>query len=135
MQCDELWSFVDSKGNKQWVWLALDVQTREIIGAHVGSRGRQGAEALWASLPPVYRQCAVFYTDEWEACRGVLPSNRHRAVTKQSGNTSYIERFNYTLRHRISRLVRRSLAFSKCLLNHIGLLWNFIHRYNASLPL
>ena len=24
MQCDELWSFVDNLGNKQWVWLALD---------------------------------------------------------------------------------------------------------------
>ncbi len=30
MQCDELWSFVDSKENKQWVWLALDFKTREI---------------------------------------------------------------------------------------------------------
>ncbi len=25
VQMDELWSFVDDKGNKQWVWLALDV--------------------------------------------------------------------------------------------------------------
>lgn len=135
MQCDELWSFVDSKGNKQWVWLALDVQTKEIIGAHVGSRGRQSAQALWQSLPPRYRQCAVFYTDEWEAYRGVLPSKRHQVVTMQSGQTSYIERFNCTLRQRVSRFVRRSLAFSKCLFNHIGLLWNFIHHYNASLPI
>ena len=36
VQCDELWSFVDHKGNKQWVWLALDAETREIIAAHVG---------------------------------------------------------------------------------------------------
>ncbi|NJN24414.1 MAG: hypothetical protein HC810_08560 [Acaryochloridaceae cyanobacterium RL_2_7] len=28
---DELWSFVDHKGNKQWVWLALDRVSREII--------------------------------------------------------------------------------------------------------
>jgi len=134
VQCDELWSFVDHKGNKQWVWLALDVQTREIIGAHVGSRGRKSARALWASLPKVYRQCAVLYTDDWEAYRGVLPSKRHQVVTKQSGKTSYIERFNCTLRQRMSRFVRRSLAFSKCLHNHIGMLWNFIHHYNASLP-
>ncbi|MBW4652453.1 MAG: IS1 family transposase [Kaiparowitsia implicata GSE-PSE-MK54-09C] len=113
VQCDELWSFVDSKGNKQWVWLALDVQTKEIIGAHVGSRGRQSAQALWQSLPPRYRQCAVFYTDEWEAYQGVLPSKRHQVVPKQSGQTSYIERFNCTVRQRVSRFVRRSLAFSK----------------------
>jgi len=24
VQMDELWSFVDNKGNQQWVWLALD---------------------------------------------------------------------------------------------------------------
>ncbi len=32
VQMDELWSFVDDKGNKQWVWLAIDADTREVIG-------------------------------------------------------------------------------------------------------
>jgi hypothetical protein len=32
IQCDELWSFVDNKGNKQWVWLALDANTRGLWG-------------------------------------------------------------------------------------------------------
>ncbi|GCE96467.1 hypothetical protein NIES46_45390 [Arthrospira platensis NIES-46] len=113
MQCDELWSFVDHKGNKQWVWLALDAETREIIGAYVGSRSAESAQKLWDSLPKVYRQCAVIYTDAWEAYRQVLPSKRHRVVSKSSGKTSYIERFNNTLRQRVSRFVRRSLAFSK----------------------
>ena len=135
MQCDELWSFVDHKGNKQWVWLALDAETREIIGLHVGDRSAQSAEALWNSLPALYRQCAVFYTDDWQAYQGVLPRTRHRVVSKDSGQTSYIERFNNSLRQRVSRFVRRSLAFSKSLRNHIGLLWNFVHHYNASLPL
>ncbi|MDA0867595.1 MAG: IS1 family transposase [Cyanobacteria bacterium] len=31
-QMDELWSFVDHKGNQQWVWLAMDADTREMIG-------------------------------------------------------------------------------------------------------
>lgn len=92
MQCDELWSFVDHKGNKQWVWLALDADTREIIGAHVGDRSAQSAQRLWDSLPKVYRQCAVIYTDAWEAYQQVLPRNRHRVVSKSSGKTSYIVR-------------------------------------------
>ena len=85
MQCDELWSFVDHKGNKQWVWLALDVETREIIAAHVGHRGRGSAQQLWDSLPQVYHQCALIYTDAWEAYQVVLPSKRHRVVPKESG--------------------------------------------------
>jgi len=59
MQCDELWSFVDHKGNKQWVWLALDATTREIVGVYIGARDEAAARQLWASLPPVYRQGAV----------------------------------------------------------------------------
>ncbi|MDD5124339.1 IS1 family transposase [Methylovulum sp.] len=43
LECDELWSFVGNKGNKQWVWLALDRKTRAIIGVHVGDRSRAGA--------------------------------------------------------------------------------------------
>jgi IS1 family transposase len=47
--------------------------------------------------------------------------------------TNYIERFNNTLRQRVSRLVRKTLSFSKSLENHIGAIWYFIHYYNASL--
>jgi IS1 family transposase len=52
------------------------------------------------------------YTDYWEAYETVIPSNRHRAVGKESGLTSYIERFNNTLRQRVARLVRKTLSFS-----------------------
>ena len=135
VQMDELWSFVDSKGNQQWVWLALDAQTREIVGVHIGDRSAVSALALWNSMPPVYRQCAVIYTDHWSAYDSVLPSKRHRSVDKDSGFTSYIERFNCTIRQRVSRLVRKSLAFSKKLENHIAAIWRFVHHYNANLQL
>ncbi|MGL5834122.1 MAG: IS1 family transposase, partial [Waterburya sp.] len=41
--------------------------------------------------------------------------------------------FNNTLRQRVSRLVRKTLSFSKSLENHIGAIWYFIHYYNQSL--
>ena len=135
IQCDELWLFVDNKGNKQWVWLALDVNTREIVGVYIGDRDEKAAEKLWNSLPPAYRQCAVAYTDFWTAYGAIFPSQRHKAVGKETGKTSYIERFNNTLRQRVSRLVRKTLSFSKSLENHIGAIWYFIHYYNASLHL
>lgn len=133
IQCDELWSFVDNKGNKQWVWLAMEVETREIIGIYIGSRDEEAARHLWLSLHAVYRQCAIAYTDFWAAYSAVLPSKRHRAVGKETGKTSYIERFNNTLRQRVSRLVRKTLSFSKSVENHIGAIWYFIHHYNQSL--
>ena len=130
VQMDELWSFVDAKANKQWVWLAMDADTREILGCHIGDRSRTSAQQLWQSLPGVYRQCAKVNSDQWEAYENVIPSNRHCAVDKDSGLTSYIERLNNTLRQRISRLVRKTLSFSKKLENHIGAIWTFIHEYN-----
>jgi insertion element IS1 protein InsB len=133
IQLDEMWSFVGSKANKQWLWLAIDADTREIIGVFVGESSSQSAKKLWEFLPAVYRQCAMCYTDFWEAYKQVLPSKRHRAVGKETGKTSYIERFNNTLRQRVGRLVRKTLSFSRKLSNHIGAVWYFVHDYNASL--
>ena len=135
IQCDEMWSFVGSKDNKQWIWLAIDALTREIVGVYIGKRDQAGAIRLWDSLPPVYRQCAVSCTDFWSAYGTVFPKNRHQAVGKDTGKTNYIERFNNTMRQRISRLVRKTLSFSKKLSNHIGAIWYFIHEYNASLAI
>jgi insertion element IS1 protein InsB len=133
VQMDELWSFVDNKGNKQWVWLAIDAKTREIIGCQIGESSQASAQLLWNSLPGVYRHCAKIYTDFWAAYQAVLPSKRHTAVGKETGLTSLIERLNNTLRQRVSCLVRKTLSFSKKLENHISAIWNFIHDYNLNL--
>ena len=133
IECDEMWSFVGSKNNKKWIWLAIDLCSREIVGVHVGSRDRKGAGGLWRSLPAVYRQCAVCYTDFWSACEEILPTKRHRAVGWQTGKTCHIERFNLTLRHGVSRLVRKFLSFLKKLENHIGAIWNFVHHCNSEI--
>ena len=119
--------------NKKWIWLAIDVASKQIVGVYVGARDRKGAKALWESLPPVYRQRAVCYTDFWSSYETVIPKKRHRPVGKESRKTNNIERFNNTLRQRVSRLVRMTLSFSKKLENHIGAIWNFVHHYNASL--
>jgi IS1 family transposase len=135
IQCDEMWSFVGDKSNKQWIWLAIDVFTKEIVGVYIGKRDQTGAQGLWDSLPAVYRQCAVSYTDFWSAYGIVFPQKRHRAVGKDTGKTNYIERFNNTMRQRRTRLVRKTLSFSKILSNHIGAIWYFIHEYNATLSI
>lgn len=62
-----------------------------------------------------------------------LPNKRQRPVDKDSGQTSYIERFNNTMRQRVDRLVRKTLSFSKKLKNHIAAIWYFIQRYNEQI--
>jgi len=46
-----MWSFVGNKNNKQWLWLAIDIETKEIVGFYLGERGEKGALGLWNSNP------------------------------------------------------------------------------------
>jgi len=126
-EVDEMWSFVGNKKNKQWIWIAMDARSRQIIAFHVGDRSRESARKLWESIPQNYRDKATFYTDDWQAYKGVIPKERHRVV---KGKGNHIERFNCTMRQRISRLVRKALSFSKKLKNHIGAIKYFICHYN-----
>jgi insertion element IS1 protein InsB len=132
VEADEMWSFVKQKANKQWIWIAMDTQTRQIIAFHVGDRSHESAKQLWANLPAVYREQATFYPDQYVGYTGVIPAARPKAITKQARKTNHIERFNNTLRQRVSRLVRDTLAFSKKLANHLGAIKYFICHYNLT---
>jgi insertion element IS1 protein InsB len=138
VEADEMSSFVQKKANNQWIWLAMDATTRQVMAFHVGDRSRDSAKELWATIPLVYREQATFHTDQYEAYTGVIPAERHRAITKKARKTNHIERFNNTLRQRVSRLVRETLSFSKKLANPIGAIKYFICHYNltrmAALP-
>jgi insertion element IS1 protein InsB len=129
-EVDELWSFVGRRADKQWLWLAFDKESRQVLAFYVGDRSRESARKLWRRLPAPYRERATFYSDDWEAYKGVIPAEQHQVCGKESGLTSGIERFNCTLRQRVSRLVRKSLSFSKKLANHIGAIKYFICHYN-----
>jgi insertion element IS1 protein InsB len=131
-EADEMWSFVQKKANKQWIWIAMDAKTRQIIAFHVGDRSGESGKALWANIPIVYREQAMFHTDQYDVYKGVIPAEQHRAITKKARKTNHIERFNNTLRQRVSRLVRETLSFSKTLANHIGAIKYFICHYNLT---
>jgi insertion element IS1 protein InsB len=137
-EADAMWSFVQKKANKQWSWLAMDATTRQILAFHVGDRSRESAKALWSEIPEVYQEHAIFQTDPYDVYNGVIPAERHKAITKKARKTNHIERFNNTLRQRLSRLVRDPLSFSKKVENHIGAIKFFLCHYNlekaAALP-
>ena len=132
IEMDELWSFVGSKSNDQWLWLAMHSKTRQIIAFHVGKRNKASGEALMAKIPSDLKK-AKFFTDRFSTYYEVIPWQQHKPVSKESGKTSYIERFNCTIRQRCARLVRKTLSFTKKLENHIGLIKMFICDYNKNL--
>ncbi len=132
VEADELASFVQKQAHKQWVWIAMDAKTRQIIAFHGGNRSHPSAEHLWAKIPPASRQHATFYTDQYVVYEMRIPAAQHRALSKLARKTNHIERFHTTLRQRVSRLVRDALSFSKKLANHIGAIKLFLCHYNLT---
>jgi insertion element IS1 protein InsB len=131
-EADEMASFGRKKANKQWIWIAMDAYTRQVIAFHVGDGSRKSAKRLWVKIPPAYRQHATFYTAPYVAYEGVIPAAQHKALSQVARKTNHLERFNKTLRQRVSRLVREARSFSKKLANHVGAIKMFICHYNLT---
>ena len=51
LEADELWSYVGSKENPQWLWLVIHTQTRQVLSMEIGPRNKQTAERLFSKLP------------------------------------------------------------------------------------
>ena len=117
IELDELWSFVYSKDNKRWVWVAICRRTRQIVACFVGNRGQKSCRKFWKSIPDAYRRCRS-YSDYWKTYAAVITTGKHHCVSKNSGQTNHGERWNNTLRQRIGRFVRQTLSFSKCDVMH-----------------
>ncbi len=130
LELDELWSFVRTKKNKRWVWLALCRRTRQVVAYAIGDRSEATCRLLWSRVPPAYRR-GLLYSDFWESYQAVLPAEHHRPVAKSTGETNHIERWNLTLRQRLGRFVRKTLSFSKCEVMHEHCLRLFLHEYNG----
>ena len=131
LELDELWSFVRIKANKRWLWIALCRRTRQVVSFVIGDRSSATCRRLWNKIPEEYQKCHS-YSDFWAAYEEVFPVETHRLVGKESGQTNHVERWNLTLRQRISKFVRKTLSFSKIdsLRHMVSKL--FIYNYNLS---
>ncbi len=127
IQMDEVWSFVATKINKVWIWLAYAPWKRQVIAFHLGRRDTASAKALWNQIVVEWQEHCCFDTDDWNAYKKVLPAERHY-ISKEL--TQHIERFNGTLRQRCSRVVRKTLSFSKKMENHYLALKYFFWQFN-----
>lgn len=131
LELDEVWSFVLTRKNKRWLWTALCRRTRQIVAFVIGDRSEVTCRKLWKQIPEGYQRCCTF-SDFWEAYQLVFPSETHRSVGKDSGQTNHIERWNNTLRQWNARYVRKTLSFSKSDFYHEIVTRLFIIKYNLS---
>ena len=104
-------------------------RTRQIVAFVIGDHSARTCAKLWAKLPESYQRCHSF-SDLWEAYAKVFPKETHRSVGKGSGETNHMERWNNTLRQRLARYTRKTLAFSKSDDMHQLVTKCFIFDYN-----
>ena len=127
-----MWSFVQRKKNQSWLWVVLCRRTRQIISYYIGDRGKKSCEELWKAIPASYKKCYSF-SDFWDAYEKVFPKELQQCVGKETGQTAHIERWNNTIRQRVSRYVRKTLSFSKSDFFHNIVTKLFIYKYNLGL--
>ena len=128
IQADEAWSFVSNKANKCWIWVAYERNSKQVIAFHIGDRSKQSAKLFYQKIPALLRKkCSLFFTDDLQSYNGVIPIEKHHGGKKFNQD---IERLFCTMRHRVSRVVRRNLAFSKSWENHELALKYFFWHYN-----
>ena len=60
-ELDEQWSYVGSKNNQQWLWLAFHSPTRQVLAMHVGKRTRKDAKCLRGKLPEDLKKSHLLY--------------------------------------------------------------------------
>ena len=113
VQVDELYSFVQTKHKRVWILCAYCAQTKEILAVTMGKRSKKTILELYNRLKNI--QIDYWCTDHWEAFRVVFPAEKHK-VGKEF--TKAIEGVNIYLRGACKRLIRRTTAFSKKVLNH-----------------
>jgi insertion element IS1 protein InsB len=100
-ELDEMWSYVQSKQQQRWLWLAIDHTTRKVLAYVLAPHEDQAFLELKALLEPF--GIMQFYTDGWGAYERHLEPAVH---TVGKRNTQRIERKHLTLRTRIKRLVQ-----------------------------
>jgi insertion element IS1 protein InsB len=121
-----MWSFIQNKKQKCWIWLALDRIRKRFIAFQTGSRGKKTGRKLWEKIKSIKVQ---FYTsDDWEAYQDFIPQQKH-LIGKQ--HTNSIEGFNSNFRLFLKRLNRRTKCYSKTKEMLDNCLKLIIHRFNA----
>jgi len=82
LEADELWSYVGSKDNPQWLWLVMHTKTRQVVAMQVGPRDKLTAEKLFYKLPePLKKKPNIILTTSLCTSRQ-FPSNNTDLLVK-----------------------------------------------------
>ena len=121
---DERWRVGGKQGTQRGRWPAIDHPTGAVLAYVCGRRQEEGLLPRQALLEPL--GLTRVSTDHGGAYTRHLAPAVHRPGQR---NTPQIERKHLTLRTRITRVVRKTIGFSKSIQMHDLVLGLFVNRY------
>src|SRR5262245_56956584 len=132
LELDECWTFLQQRFQERWLWIALCRRTRQIVAYAIGDRSQATCHKLKDRLPHDYRDCRLV-ADGWEAYQLTFSADQLQGHRGVRGTTNHAERWFNTLRQRLARYTRKTLAFSKSDTYHALATHAFIVHYNLAL--
>jgi insertion element IS1 protein InsB len=132
LELDETWSYVGEHFFERWLWTAMCRRTRQIVAYAIGDRTQVTCRKLADRLPHGYRDCPLM-VDGWEAYQLVFPPDQLVVQVGRRGPTNHAERWYNTLRQRLARYTRKTLAFSKSDYLHRLVTHAFIFQHNLAI--
>ena len=110
IEMDEMWSFIQNKDCKCWIWLAICKVTKLIVGFATGGRGQKTGRKMFDNITKHTPDDTTYYTDHWEPYTKFIPPNQHY---QGKDETYTVEGYNASFRDDLQRLTRRTRAYSK----------------------
>jgi IS1 family transposase len=80
-------------------------------------------------MPARYKRKCHFATDSWDPYKAIIPTKKH---LEGKEFTYIVEGFWTGMRARVSRLVRKSVAFSKVDRNHFLAIRYYFYQFNLA---
>ena len=110
VEIDEMHTYIGSKKNYCWIWIAVDRNWKQFINCEVGTRGTETGEKLWNRIKDIVKGkvCTDYCKAYWEF---VLKEN-HITSKKE---TNSVEGYNSLFRHFLAGLRRKTKCYTKAL--------------------
>ncbi len=95
--------------NTCWTWIAIDRQTKHLLGFVCGKRDTKTFKRLYNHLNP--NNINLFCSDYWKVYQEVIPTYKH---LQSKAQTFTVEGYNSRMRHYLARFKRKTKCYSKC---------------------
>lgn len=108
IEIDEMHTYIGSKKNYQWIWIAVDRYGKKFINVVIGDRSSATGKELWLAVES--QSDGKVATDYWKPYENFISKAKH---IQSKAQTFTVEGYNSLFRHFLARMRRKTKCYSK----------------------